>query len=244
MKHLTQLITALAALSASASVMADLVVDQTQNNPYGLLVGGGISGPAMQAFTPTYNNVAGVDLMLSGTGALVASASVQLERVVFRGDSVLVQNADKSLTTEHYGYVAEVTVLARSELSGLPRSDYATALAQFRWNPVAVTPGETYYLRFNSTGLGLGTFGGSEGYLPSNALSVETLHSSLNGGLVSYGTVADGGFYTAVTQKTYDIAFKTYASTSAVPESDAVNLALAGGAILAAWRMKQRRRLS
>lgn len=219
---------------AVGSAQAQLVIDQAQLNPNRLLAGGGISGPAMQAFVPTFNNVAGVDLLLVGTGALVASASVSLERVRFNPESVLRPDGAGNLL-EVFGQVADVTVLASATLEGLPRSDRADALAAFRWNPVAVTPGETLYLRFNSTGLGLGTFGGAESYASTNVLAVWTLGSPIN----SQPTVANGGFYTGVSQGSYDIVFRTYADVSAVPEADSLALALAGGGAL--WWAARRR---
>jgi hypothetical protein len=121
------------------------------------------------------------------------------------------------------GYFADVQVLASPRVEGLPRSDRADALAQFRWAPVAVTPGETLYLRVNSTVLGLGTHGGVEAYAPTNVLSVFTLGDPIN----AKRTVANGGFYTGVSQGSYDLVFRTYADVSPVPEAHAPALALA-----------------
>lgn len=218
------------------SAQAALVIDQAQRNPDRLLAFGGVSGPAMQAFVPTFSNVAGVDLLLLGTGALQASASISLERVRFDPGRVMRQDALGN-QFEVLGYFADVQVLASASVEGLPRSDRADALAQFRWAPVAVTPGETLYLRVNSTGLGLGTFGGVEAYAPTNVLSVFTLGDPIN----AKRTVANGGFYTGVSQGSYDLVFRTHADVSPVPEAHALALALAGVGV-AAWGARRRPR--
>lgn len=222
---------------ALGSAQAALVIDQAQLNPDRLLASGGVSGPAMQAFVPTFGNVAGVDLLLLGTGALEASASISLERVRFEPGRVLRQDGMGN-QFEVLGYFTDVQVLATASLAGLPRSDRADALAQFRWAPVAVTPGETLFLRVNSTGLGLGTFGGVEAYGPTNVLSVFTLGDPING----LRTVANGAFYTGVSQGSYDLVFRTYAEVSPVPEAHALALALAGvGVAVGAARQRARR---
>lgn len=225
---------------ASGAAQAALVIDQAQLNPDRLLAGGGVSGPVMQAFVPTFNNVAGVDLLLLGTGALEASATISLERVRFDPDRMMRKDPMGN-QFEVLGYFADVQVLASASLEGLPRSDRADALAQFRWDPVAVTPGETLYMRVNSKGLGLATFGGVEAYGPTNVLAVWTLAEPIN----TQHSVFHGGFYTGVSQGSYDLVFRTYASTDAnvtpVPEAHSVALALVGaGAVL--WGTRRRHR--
>ena len=233
MRKLQAVMAILACWVGSAS--ATLVIDQAQANPDRLLASGGVSGPMTQSFVAGYDNVAGVDLLLVGTGALTASATVELQRVTFRPDSVLVP-APGGNTAEALGQWAEIQTLASASLTDLPRSDRADALAAFRWAPVAVNPGETLYLTFRSQGLLLGSFSGSEAYAAGHVLAFRTLSSGIN---TVYG-LSDVTFYTSVGQATFDIAFRTYADVSPVPEASSLALALAG--VTVAGALSRRRR--
>ena len=217
------------------SASAALVIDQAQANPDRLIASGGVSGPMTQSFVAGYDNVAGVDLLLVGTGALTASASVELQRVTFRPGRVLVSTPGGN-TAEALGQWAEIQTLASASLSDLPRSDRADALAAFRWAPVAVNPGETLYLTFRSQGLLLGSFSGSEAYAPGHVLAFGTVSSGIN---TVYG-LSDATFYTRVGQATFDIAFRTYADVSPVPEASSMALALGGVTVAGVLAMRRR----
>lgn len=107
----------LAMLLSSGANAASLVVDQIGSS----FSNGGYGTPVVQTFTPSENNIAGVDVLISGTSALTANVSVSLY-------------SDEALTD----------LLAVDSIADHPRS----TIAEFRWTPIAVVPETIYYFEF------------------------------------------------------------------------------------------------
>ena len=113
-----------AALITGSANAASLAVDQIGSS----FNNGGYGTPVVQTFTPSENNIAGVDVLISGTSAFTANVSVSLF-------------ADAALTD----------LLAEDAIADHPRNTTAT----FRWMPVAVVPETLYYFEFVTDALGI-----------------------------------------------------------------------------------------
>lgn len=113
-----------------AGADAALLLDQDSNPP----LMGAYGDPVIQSFMPSVNNVAGVNVQISGTAALVEDVTVNLY-----GDYDASSNSPAGL-------------LASDTIADHPRN----TVAQFRFAPVAVQPEVTYYLEFVTGQLGVG----------------------------------------------------------------------------------------
>lgn len=104
---------------------ATLTVDQVGANFHS----GGYGGPVVQTFMPGQDNIAGVDVLISGTAAVTATVSVSL-----------------------YSDLALTNLLAADTIVDHLRSTDAA----FRWDAVAVVPDRTYYFEFTTGLLAIG----------------------------------------------------------------------------------------
>lgn len=120
----TAILISIFALSSGAN--AALIVDQVSNDG----VSGGIGGDLIQSFTPAADNLAGVDIFVSGSSALVSDVSV------FVYSDALLTN-----------------LIASDTISDHPRG----TSAQLRWDAVSVVPEQLYYFDFDVPDLLLGT---------------------------------------------------------------------------------------
>ena len=125
-----------AAATLSVSANATLLTDQQGATG----ANGGFGGEIVQSFTPAQNNIAGVDVLISGTAAL--DANVTLE--IFTTMTPIGGFAGIDLT----GLLVTQTLLA------VPRN----TTAQFRFGPIGVTPEQLLYMRFQTGLLGVGAF--------------------------------------------------------------------------------------
>jgi len=96
--------------AAKAALVADQVGASTYNGGYG--------DPVVQSFTPSVDNIAGVDIFISGTGVLTETVSVFL-----------------------YSDLALTNLLATDTIIDHPR----ITMAEFRWDAVAIVPETDYY---------------------------------------------------------------------------------------------------
>ena len=91
--------------------------------PIGAVAGNGSYGDfVVQSFTATQDNSAGLDIYIGGT-------------------SVFEDDVDVFL----YADAAQTLLLASDSVVDHPRN----TIANFRWAPVALVPGDVYYLRFD-----------------------------------------------------------------------------------------------
>ena len=129
---------ALTVLSIGNVLSASLVVDQTGST---FVSGGYTGGNVVQSFTPSQNNIAGVDAhyyAFAGT----ANISVNLWDVgSWTGNAF----AGAPLHTES---ISGVSACGSGDIM----------CTEFRWGdaPTAITPGELYYLQFITTGGAIG----------------------------------------------------------------------------------------
>ena len=103
---------------------AAIVTDQISDGSSG----GGLDTPVVQTFTPSQNNIAGVDSAFSSLGGGPATGNVTLTLWV---DPLRIG-----------------VPLIQQTLTGVARN----APIEFRWSPFAIIPNDTYYLEFTDTG--------------------------------------------------------------------------------------------
>ena len=97
------------------------------------------------------------------------------------------------------------------------------------WNPIAVTPGNTYYLRIQDS------VGGNQIDLTGNAVAIPGIDQYPNGAMWVGTSVWSGGGYSD-----WDLVFKTYANASFIPEPSTY-AALAGLGVLGFAAYRRRR---
>ena len=118
--HVVGLVMLLSSGASAASLAVDQVGSSFHNGGYGT--------PVVQTFTPSEDNIAGVDVLISGTSAFTANVSVSLF-------------ADEALTN----------LLAADAIADHPRN----TTAEFRWTPITVVPETLYYFEFVTDALGI-----------------------------------------------------------------------------------------
>ena len=96
-----------------------------------MFANGGYGDPVVQSFAPAQNNIAGVDVLVSGTAVLSDDVTVSLY-------------SDEDLTN----------LLISESISNHPRN----TTASFRWDAIPVTIDAVYYLEFITGSLGIGSF--------------------------------------------------------------------------------------
>ena len=109
------------AIITSTPSMASILTDQASIGS----IQGGYSGVVVQTFTPTQDNIAGVDAFLTGTGSFDANVTLNL------WSELRVDSPVFSMT-----------------LNDVPRG----TLMEFRWDAVEINPANIYYLEFSNSG--------------------------------------------------------------------------------------------
>jgi hypothetical protein len=170
---------------AKAGLVRDQGFDQ-------FVVPGAFTNRMIQSFTPTADNVAGVDFMILGNG--VANVSARLVTIDY-SQQLLVGPGPAFIVIPYF------TELAAWSTENLPNNPNGSErLIEARWAPVAVTPGATYYLELQSSGPVIANqFGAYEGGGVVFPLGMAHLVPLPPGDLPAVSS-------------TYDLAFRTYAS--------------------------------
>ena len=124
----------------------------------------GLGGEVIQSFTPAQDNIAGVDVSVSGTAALVDDVTLEIFT---------------TLTPIGGGGVSFGGLLVSQTLQDVPRS----TTAQFRFAPVAVVPEQLLYMRLFFPKLSIAT------NFPNDAYSRGTLIDPATGNDLNYDSL-------------------------------------------------------
>ncbi|MGB1142704.1 MAG: VPLPA-CTERM sorting domain-containing protein [Halioglobus sp.] len=142
MKSQLLVITTLFLALSSATQGATLVVDQQGFLPT-TQRSGGVTGTGVQTFVPTQSNLAGVDIYLFSVAQFLFDGSGGID---FTADVTL--NVYAASGPEDFQYDENGAIVSSALL--LDTQGTQEGWAEFRWNPVAVTPATFYALEFTT----------------------------------------------------------------------------------------------
>ncbi len=190
---------ALAALAA-APASAALVEDQLSSEfPDKLGGGGSVPGALTQTFTPSVSTIAGLDVLVFGSFAPGETETITLDLFDPSGDPLL-GTLSQSLAAEDHNSIIGTEI-------------------QFRFSPVAITPGALHSFTVEPT----------EGFL-SVATDSQGIYS---GGKVTEGNIAQGSIDET------DVVFRTLYEDTAVVPLPAAGWFLLGALGLLGWRARR-----
>lgn len=186
---------ALAAVLFASSSQAALIIDQNQPNAPGNMASFSQTNLA-QSFQQTHSNIAGAGIHLTSIQSGTDTVTISL------WDALPNQSGANMLTSA----------------SGVGTSN---SFFDVFWNPVAITPGQTYFLEFTSQNNTLGIDGDTNNPYPSGQV---------------YANAGFGSF------PTFDYTFRTYYDNQAsqIPEPGTLTLLGIGiaGAVFSKRRAK------